>query len=341
MNLRLPRDLRTLSAAYVAEVLAAMEIEPAPLRDALAESGLGSGWLAQPSARVTEQQFGVLYRRLAVCCDDEMPHLFSRPLRPGALKFTCLSLLEARDLQTALHRWTMVLRLLQDDFRLEVSRDAGRGCIAIVEEPGRRPCKPVALDLMLKLIHGVASWLIDRRIPLERVDFSFPAPASAVEYDLLYPGPVSYGEARSALHVDADYFDHPIRRGRADLRPFLLRAPQDWLFVPFREPRLEQRVREYMASRLPAPTTGETAARAFHLSMRTLHRRLANEGTSLQQVKDRLRRDLAIHRLSATQEDIAAIAAQLGFDGPASFHRAFKAWTGTTPGVYRSRSGRA
>jgi AraC-like DNA-binding protein len=104
--------------------------------------------------------------------------------------------------------------------------------------------------------------------------------------------------------------------------------------------QIVHRVRGHLASKLPSASTGEGAAAALHLSVRTLHRRLAQEGTSLQQVKDQLRRGVAIQRLTGSQDSIAAIAAQLGFDGPASFHRAFKAWTGSTPGAYRTVSAR-
>lgn len=332
--MRIPDTTQTVSIAYLREVLAAMEVDDAAVAEALRHAGIAPELLDRPAARLTEQQFASLYRFLAIRCDDEMPRLFSRPLRPGALKFTCLALLEARDLYTALHRWSMVLRLLQDDVRLEVSKGPGMGSIALAEQPGR-PCKPVALDLLLKLVHGVSSWLIDRRIPLVRVDLSFPRPSAAADWDTLYPGPVAYGMPRCTLHLEPGYLQQPVRRARSDLRGFLRRAPEDWLFVPFKEPRLEHRLREYVATRLPAPVTGEGAAAALHLSVRTLHRRLAAEGSSLQRVKDQLRRDLAIQRLTGSQDAIAAIAAQLGFDGPASFHRAFKAWTGSTPGTYR------
>lgn len=326
----------TVATAYVREVLAVMAPDPEDLRQAMDEAGIAHELLGRPAARVTEHQFATLYRLLALRAEDEMPGFFSRPLRPGALKFTCLSLLEARDLRTAMHRWSVFHRLLHEDFRLDVRREGARAQIVLLENPAVPALAPIALDLMLKLVHGVASWLIDRRIPLLGVDFSFAPPPWAAEYDTLYPGPVSYGMPRCALHLDASYMDQPIRRTRSELPRFLRRAPEDWLFVPFKEPRLEHRLRDHVAGRLPSAVTGEDAARALHLSVRTLHRKLAAEGTSLQSVKDQLRRDLAIQRLTGSQDAIAAIAAQLGFDGPASFHRAFKGWTGSTPGAYRA-----
>jgi AraC-like DNA-binding protein len=76
-------------------------------------------------------------------------------------------------------------------------------------------------------------------------------------------------------------------------------------------------------------------AQALHLSVRTLYRRLEAEHTSFQQVKDEVRRDVAIDRLTNGREPVSQIAVELGFGDTSSFHRAFRAWTGMTPNAYR------
>ncbi|MCW7537326.1 AraC family transcriptional regulator [Aquabacterium sp. A7-Y] len=327
----------TISMGYVHALCSAMELTPEQLPGCLEEAGIAP-WLAgQPAARVTEQQVATLYRLLALRLDDEMPRLFSRPLRPGALKFTCLSLLDAGSLQVALHRWSRVLRLLQDDFHLELTAGADTSRVALIEHAGASPCKPVALDLMLKLIHGVASWLVGRRIPLVGVDFSFERPSFAAEYQALYPGPVRFAQPETALLMESAHLQLPVRRSRHELKDFLRRAPEDWLFVSFKQELLSQRLREHLLARLPLAATAESTAQALHVSVRSLHRHLADEGTSFQRVKDELRRDLAVQKLTRSREPMATIAAELGFDSTASFHRAFKGWTGDTPGAYRGR----
>lgn len=72
------------------------------------------------------------------------------------------------------------------------------------------------------------------------------------------------------------------------------------------------------------------------MSAQTLRRHLREEGSSFQELKDNLRRDLAIYHLSRNEISIQLIAEQLGFSEPSAFHRAFKKWTGLTPGAYRS-----
>lgn len=74
----------------------------------------------------------------------------------------------------------------------------------------------------------------------------------------------------------------------------------------------------------------------MHTSPQTLRRHLREEGSSFQELKDHLRRDLAIYYLGRNEMTIEIIAEQLGFSEPSAFHRAFKKWTGLTPGAYRA-----
>ncbi|MDB0329425.1 AraC family transcriptional regulator, partial [Acinetobacter baumannii] len=64
-----------------------------------------------------------------------------------------------------------------------------------------------------------------------------------------------------------------------------------------------------------------------------LRRRLAAEGKSYQGVKDALRRDAAIHLLLNPELTLEDVAQQVGFSETSTFHRAFKKWTGVTPGL--------
>ncbi|WP_198150801.1 AraC family transcriptional regulator [Caldimonas taiwanensis] len=327
----------TLSMGYVRALFEASGARAADVQAALEEAGVSAGLVQHLSARVTEAQFAALYRALVRRLDDEMLRFFSRPLRPGALKFTCLSLLDARNLQVALHRWSLFLRMLQDDFQLAVSVQDGWCRIAMQRNAGAPTPAPIAEELMLKLVHGVSSWLVGHKLPLERVDFAFEAPAFAEDYQHLYPGPVRFGQPLSALYLDASWLERPLRRSAQELPEFLRRAPEGWMFAEFRHGRLAQRVRSHLSAHLLQEGSAQATAHALNLSVRTLHRRLAEEGTSFQRIKDELRRDLAVYKLTRTRQSIAAIGAELGFDNAASFHRAFRLWTGQTPGAYRGR----
>jgi len=81
--------------------------------------------------------------------------------------------------------------------------------------------------------------------------------------------------------------------------------------------------------------TLEHLAKRLHMSARTLHRRLAAEGTTFRSVVTKLRMELAERALREPHLPIGEIAFRLGFSEPSAFHRAFKRWTGWQPLAYR------
>jgi AraC-like DNA-binding protein len=87
-----------------------------------------------------------------------------------------------------------------------------------------------------------------------------------------------------------------------------------------RDREILRRVRDMLAA-LPQPLTLDDAARALHLSARTLHRRLHEEGSSFRAIKDALRRDVARARLEKTTQPVAKTAADLGYSEPSAFFR--------------------
>lgn len=125
-------------------------------------------------------------------------------------------------------------------------------------------------------------------------------------------------------------------------RPFLTENHKMWLFF---EPSLRQRladldqaasmverVRSALLEAIPAGEVSmQSISRKLAVSVRTLQRRLQDEGTSFQQTLDALRQSLAQHYLHNTEMSSAEISFLLGFEDSNSFARAFQSWTGKTP----------
>jgi AraC-like DNA-binding protein len=77
------------------------------------------------------------------------------------------------------------------------------------------------------------------------------------------------------------------------------------------------------------------AAHLSGITIRTLQRRLADQGTTYSQLLEDLRHDLAIYLLRDPDREVSAISRELGYRDPAIFTRAFRRWTGTTPSEFR------
>ena len=79
----------------------------------------------------------------------------------------------------------------------------------------------------------------------------------------------------------------------------------------------------------------QNLARSLNISHQHLWRKLNNEGTSYQQIKDRLRYDIAVTYLGKPEFSMTEITEKVGYLDKRHFYRMFKKWTGMPPGAYR------
>ena len=108
------------------------------------------------------------------------------------------------------------------------------------------------------------------------------------------------------------------------------RAPRA---TPFRQ-IVERHIEPLLAS---GPIRIEEVARALGYSRQTLYRRLKAEGATFEEVLDALRRRVALHLVGEQGVSVKEAAWRLGFSDAAAFSRAFKRWTGASPGNLRGR----
>jgi AraC-like DNA-binding protein len=267
--------------------------------------------------------------------DDEALGWFSRKLPWGSLGLLCRASLPSPNLDVALQRWCRHHRLLTEDILLTLVVDGGVATYEVEERIDLGAMREFCLVTTLRNIHGYACWLIDSRIALRSVTFPFSPPAHQDVYPLIFPGPAQFGARRASFSFDAQYLALPLRRDERALRTMLQRAL--WLTVlQYRRDRLfVQRVRNLLHTRSDRLGNAEAVARALNTSTRTLHRHLREEGSSLQQLRDDVRREQAIYQLCRTDRPIKQIARLVGFDNQKSFARAFRGWTSKTPIAYR------
>jgi len=90
---------------------------------------------------------------------------------------------------------------------------------------------------------------------------------------------------------------------------------------------------------LPHGTPTVVAGR-LGLSLRTLNRRLAAEGTSVRSLSDEVAMDAARQLLASTAKSAGEIALLLGYSDASAFTRAFRRNCGTAPAQWRALRGR-
>ncbi len=330
-----PVNLATVSSQFIGDWLDALSgyCSEDELDSFLYRSGFPSR-SSQGTTRVTLDQIVRLYQIAAVETEDEMMGLWSRPIRARALQHLLTTVREASSLPSALFRFVTFWNLLLDDYQFDLE-DKGDLITLRLMSKERQPIQRFGHMLILKLSHGLLSWLAGREVPVRAVQFAFDCPDFAEDYSIIFPASVSFNASFSAITFEPDTSAHLTPRSKAELLQFLTRAPRDWIFTAFHEHKQSLRVRDFLFRSGWEQCGLIDAAKEMNMTPRTLMRRLEEDGTSFQAIKDGLRRDMAIRSLRNGRKSIEQISQEVGFSSAANFHRAFLRWTGATPSTYR------
>lgn len=332
----------TVAAGFVSGLLSGCAERSLDTADALREAGIDLRLLADPRARVPLPAYAQLYGALIRAHGDEGFALFASPLRPGTFEFLCRSAVGAPRLQEALERAARYLAVVLPELGVRVERDSGLARLVIAETRPLRPqpadpARVFAFEWSLRLLHCLACWLAGRGLVLESVRFPYPRPAHAADYGLIYTETATFGGDALVATLEGAHLDLPVRRDDDEVASFVEAAPRNITMLYRRDREFARSLRVVLEAALPRAMDLEEAARELHLSPRTLHRRLQDEGMNFRAVRDALRRDLALERLARPGESVARVAAELGYSEPSAFFRAFQGWTGEAPSAWRRR----
>ena len=324
--------------AFVQAIVAAYArygIDPAK---ALQQAQIAPERIQQSGARITAWQMEQFSGSAMQELDDEALGWFSRRLPWGSYGMLARASISAPTLRVALARWCRHHGLIAPDIALELRVVGDVATIRITEHGLPAPQREFCLVSVLRNIHGLACWLVDSRIALQGAQFPFAAPAHASAYAVLFSGPTSFDSGPAAIHFDARYLSLPLRRDEKALQQMLQHALPLTVLQYRRDRLLVQRVRQTLSSHAQQTHSAEALATLLHVSPRTLHRQLKEEGATLQGLKDEVRQARAIELLHRTERPIKQVAEAAGFQNEKSFIRAFKGWTGLSPAEFRKQS---
>ncbi|MBO9711766.1 AraC family transcriptional regulator [Sphingomonas sp.] len=191
-------------------------------------------------------------------------------------------------------------------------------------------------------IFHLFSWLIGRPLRLRGVYVRGPRPVQANGFDrfALFGCPIHYNAPIDALCYDRKDLGARLVHGTlAEYRDHEASNP-DWFATPSGgltwRARTEHALVDFQRSETWSPSI-ETIAGRLRSQPRRLRRDLAREGESFQQIRTRLRGELAAAYLLVTDLPITMVGYRVGFSEPGSFTRNFVEWAGMTPSDYRAR----
>ncbi|QYJ20069.1 AraC family transcriptional regulator [Achromobacter sp. ES-001] len=324
----------TIAVGHIAQILQGARARGVDVERVLRRAQVPPTLLQAPLARVSQAQFAQILRMLRRATRDDFLGMGRHPVPLGAFAHACrLALQEGtvgQALRVAFRYYHGVLR----DFtaRLCVSGDTAR---IVLDARGAPDCTQwYGERTFLFFTLGVANWLAGRRLPILGVDYK--AGARSADAQKVFHAPVRYGRPDTGLWLDARWLALPVVQDAQALHAFLANAPFDLLVKYQDRATLTDRIRRLLRNDLSGdlPSLAQVSAQ-LSMTPQTLRRHLRDEGQGFQVLKDDLRRDAAVEYLGRLDLSLVDIAARLGFSEPSTFHRAFKKWTGVSPGEYR------
>lgn len=324
--------------SWVHTVLGAAQRQGLAQADLLAAAGI-------PEADLQRQRWPIdhitrLWRAAASLTQDPGFGLKAgRQVQPAAFNVVSYILQSAPTLREAFAAVQQFQRLISDGGRFQLI--AGEAASWVVYHPrqGLLAFSPHQLEAVLAAVVAFARWVTGTALCPVRVQFSQGALGPLAGYHAAFQCPVEFEQAFSGLLLTNVQLDAALPQADVQLASVHRQYASARLAALSESGSLGDALCTWLGGHWEgAVPTRTQAAQAFGLSPRTLARRLQQENLHFSAVVDSTRRQLACTAVADSARSFADIAQSLGFAEVSVFYRAFKRWTGCTPGQWRAQA---
>jgi AraC-like DNA-binding protein len=331
-------DAPTQNLLGLAALAAELAAENVSVRDLFARTGVAASQMEDPHARISHRQRLSIYRNAkSLAKRSDIGLLAGARQRISDYGIYGYAMVSSRTFGEALlfsldHVTMAGPAVRQISFRIE-------GVTAILRSHGLDTLGdllPFAAEFWRSSMTSLFSRVLEAPFPTRRMMFPFPPPRHWRNYERLFNCEIDFDADRMEWHFDASVLERPC----PNANPITAKICQQLCDVVMTErpgeSDLVRKVRSvWLNSANRFPNAAEIAA-DLGLSLRTFHRRLAEDGQSYQSIVDDMRRSLATELLENTNMVIDQIAERVGFADATSFRKAFRKWTNRSPSDFRS-----
>ena len=238
------------------------------------------------------------------------------------------------------------MRLLEepgsDTAKLSYDIDISRATEALIPEDWDRGDSGIAAARASGLLvwHSLCGWLIGQALTAAELRIEAPLVNRDYHESLARTinGPVYFDAEENTCSFDRELLDHRVVHTPESLNDFLKNSVYHVIAMGRVTTSTSAAIKSLISIDLPSgmPSFADVAS-MLYMSESSLRRRLQNEETSYQAIKDEVRCQVAIDKLLHEDARVADLAEFLGFTEPSSFVRSFKNWTGYTPKSYKDK----
>lgn len=303
----------------------------------LLKAGINPELVSRANARVSDQQMTRLVQNIWRILEDEFMGFTSNRCKLGTFAFMLNCIRTSTDLYAALKQGMQFYNLVTDDIYTHIQKS--NKSLEIEFQFAQPDIDPDFFfhEFWFVIWHRLACWLTGVQLPLVEVQFSYPEPRHTHELTLMFPCKHIFNAPSNKMVFDIAFANAELIRSGLEVTAFLHKSPFDLLSIPGFDVSVTGAVKQYLTRFYEQGQSFpnlQATCKALSLSLPTLHRRLLREGTSFQEIKDELKKDIAIDLLTKEKRPVYEVAERIGFADARSLTRAFKKWTGLTPREY-------
>lgn len=309
-----------------------------PQQELLRGCSLAEAGMQAIGARVRDDDFRILIdNALRLTGDPALGLRLGQRLNLSAHAVLGQAFMTCRNLGEVIQLFERYYHLLAPDLVLEFHYGPER---LVIRSPGTEAYLPVTfgLECIAAAMRNTLSGLLgDRQFPL-RFEFPYPAPAHLGVYQEVLGEDLHFDCEYAAWSFPSQLLGTPLASSNPALRQ-LYEAECARLLADLSDSASIRDQTLNLLRKLEGqyPKMPQVAA-MLNMSPRTYRRRLKSEDMRFQTLLDQVRAEHATRYLRERRLPIASIAYQLGFNDPSNFRRAYRRWTGNTPGAVRRAS---
>jgi len=190
-------------------------------------------------------------------------------------------------------------------------------------------------EFMVSSIYKSSEFLFSDDVEGLSVSFSFSAPPHAEMYSQYIRVPFSFDQAFNGLIIPKEKAKQPLPSSDP-IAANLFEEQCAQLIKTTESHLISGQIKNLQSQNVGHFLSQTQVAKLLNMSVSSLHRKLADEGTNYKKIVSGIKKDIAVKQVCETNLSVEAIAHLLGFSDASNFRRSFVSWTGKTPSEYRA-----